>query len=452
MSPAKGKRGAIVTISGSGFGSAEETSTVKFGDATCPGAVSWSDNRLVCKVPAKARVGKVKVVVTTASGASNARVFTVKRGGPPPPVLPGRPTGKAPRGTVTTETPTFAWTEAKAARVYELRVLQGSSQQLAKVGITETSYTSKAPLPTNEDLTWQVRARNEDGVGEWSEPLAFKVVEEKSLKDLLTFGFTRPSVVGQIDQRRNAVTVLVPRETDVTNMTAVFTTNGVAVDIQGRPQTSGVTANSFVFPLTYTVTAFDGTKQDCSVTVLPLGVGDPYQGGVVAYLLRPGDPGFVEGEMHGLIATLRDVNPAVDVGVIWSTVGGEPGGGAQIRPVAQDARLGAGRANTEAIVNQTATVNRRYVTCTGGAAYTCYHLQEGGYDDWFLPSKDELDKLFQNREAVGGFAGYGYWSSTDNYDAPTDSATAAWIQVFSTGEQQHRGKWQYFGVRAVRAF
>ncbi len=36
------------------------------------------------------------------------------------------------------------------------------------------------------------------------------------------------------------------------------------------------------------------------------------------------------------------------------------------------------------------------------------------FNDWFLPSKDELDLLFQQKSVVGGFASAHYWSSSED--------------------------------------
>jgi hypothetical protein len=73
-----------------------------------------------------------------------------------------------------------------------------------------------------------------------------------------------------------------------------------------------------------------------------------------------------------------------------------------------------------------------------------------GYDDWYLPSKDELSKLYSNRDAVGGFETGGYWSSSEN------SHFNAYYFYFYYGEANKYGffddKSYAKRVRAVRAF
>ena len=79
------------------------------------------------------------------------------------------------------------------------------------------------------------------------------------------------------------------------------------------------------------------------------------------------------------------------------------------------------------------------------------------YDDWFLPSKDELNKLFLNKELIGNFQGDGYWSSTE------EDQDGAWRQSFYNGYQNYGNKRSegiegaasgYYGrhVRAIRTF
>ena len=67
--------------------------------------------------------------------------------------------------------------------------------------------------------------------------------------------------------------------------------------------------------------------------------------------------------------------------------------------------------------------------------------------DWRLPTKDELNVMYKNKDKIGGFANGYYWSSTeDGYDY-------AWKQTFNNGSEGYNGSRYYFcNVRAVRTF
>jgi hypothetical protein len=99
-------------------------------------------------------------------------------------------------------------------------------------------------------------------------------------------------------------------------------------------------------------------------------------------------------------------------------------------------------------INYQAVARDIEVGCTtpGTAADICANLTIAGYNDWFLPSKDELNQMYLNKAAIGGFANDGYWSSTEVgfYDA--------WLQSFGDGYQNFSYKFDNFFVRAVRAF
>ena len=69
-----------------------------------------------------------------------------------------------------------------------------------------------------------------------------------------------------------------------------------------------------------------------------------------------------------------------------------------------------------------------------------------GQTDGFLPNKEELDLLYNQRNVVGGFASVYYWSSSEF------GANAAWSQLFFDGFQNDGNKANSLGVRAVRAF
>jgi len=87
-------------------------------------------------------------------------------------------------------------------------------------------------------------------------------------------------------------------------------------------------------------------------------------------------------------------------------------------------------------------------TTPGIAADICANLNLGGYSDWFLPSKDELNLMYQvlKVSGVGGFGNYLYLSSSE-YDTYT-----VWDQGFYNGYQGYSNKGIPDRVRAVRAF
>ena len=102
--------------------------------------------------------------------------------------------------------------------------------------------------------------------------------------------------------------------------------------------------------------------------------------------------------------------------------------------------IGTGDNNTNAIVNALGTGTY--------AARLCCDLDLNGYTDWFLPSKDELDLMYENLhlQGLGAFGSDYYWSSSES------SSGSAWLQRFYGGYQGDGGKDYWNRVRAVRAF
>jgi hypothetical protein len=66
--------------------------------------------------------------------------------------------------------------------------------------------------------------------------------------------------------------------------------------------------------------------------------------------------------------------------------------------------------------------------------------------DWRLPTKEELNFLYEQKDIVGGFAAYDYWSSSEY------NILFAWTQYFSSGNLYSSAKNVTYYVRAVRAF
>jgi hypothetical protein len=106
-------------------------------------------------------------------------------------------------------------------------------------------------------------------------------------------------------------------------------------------------------------------------------------------------------------------------------------------------RLGTGKQNTQIVVDYLRRIGE-----SGKAAQLCDSLVIGEYSDWFLPSKDELNLMYENlkKKGLGEFSNSWYWSSSQIYNL------YSWDQYFSDGRQDYYYKYFTHSVRAVRAF
>ena len=176
------------------------------------------------------------------------------------------------------------------------------------------------------------------------------------------------------------------------------------------------------------VTAIDNqgaeTTAEIEITIEQYNIGDSYAGGIIFYV----DSTF----LHGLICAENDHGTSAE----WGCHGIEITG-------ADGTTVGTGKQNTADIVAGCSEA--------GIPAKICSDLVTNGYNDWFLPSKDELNLLYTNLHHynLGSFAQDVYWSSTE------ESANEAWVQDFSTGGHQGSASKACavpHPVRAIRTF
>lgn len=154
-------------------------------------------------------------------------------------------------------------------------------------------------------------------------------------------------------------------------------------------------------------------------------VGQEYGGGIVFYVDATG--------RHGLIVSKVSQSESMK----WS------GGTTNVLTNAVGAAIGWGKENTLSVVN--AQGQGMYAACV------CKNLNIKGYDDWFLPSKDELHLLYSQKVSgklnnLNGLSDNFYWSSTEI------SENGAWSQSFSNGANSSADKQGSYAVRAIRAF
>jgi len=167
---------------------------------------------------------------------------------------------------------------------------------------------------------------------------------------------------------------------------------------------------------------FDGVRWQ-HITGSVRQIGEEYAGGIVFYVDAKGQ--------HGLVAALSDQS----TGAEWGCSG---------TPMthAYGTKRGCGEANTASIVDKDSC------STAGIAARLCNDLVLNGYSDWFLPSQDELDLMYDNLKTagLGNFGNASYWSSS------AVSSTNARSQNFSNGTQNSTAKTTMFRVRAIRRF
>ena len=115
--------------------------------------------------------------------------------------------------------------------------------------------------------------------------------------------------------------------------------------------------------------------------------------------------------------------------------------------------VGSGKYNTERLVKQMDMDGKAYSDNSGEgvkeyAARKCLDYSNGGCDDWFLPSRDELNLMYENlhKNGLGSFADDHYWSSSEY------SASNAWFQHFGGSYQDDNSRNIEYRVRPVRAF
>lgn len=176
-------------------------------------------------------------------------------------------------------------------------------------------------------------------------------------------------------------------------------------------------------PLRNTQTAIAQTQENAAAQIAGHFIGERFGGGIVFYIDGTGK--------HGLISDTVNLQAAV----WWN--------GTYIKTGATATAIGSGKTNTKLIVAaQGKPINPGY----NYAAWQCSKSKNSGYTDWYLPSKDELNELYNLRNVVGGIPYDGFWSSSESDDV------VAWYLGFNNGSLNYIYKTIGFDVRAVRSF
>ena len=164
-------------------------------------------------------------------------------------------------------------------------------------------------------------------------------------------------------------------------------------------------------------------------------IGQSALGGTIAYILQPGDTGYDANVQHGLVIapTTTTTNTA------WN-----PFTNSFSNSYGTSQAIGTGAANTAIIIAANLGTT---------AAAACAAVNAGGYNDWYLPSRYELEAI--NNTLTSGYnfvAGKFYWSSSEvgsNYSAWTVQWNGPYGGGWSTPQSNTNGA---VYSRAVRSF
>lgn len=187
-----------------------------------------------------------------------------------------------------------------------------------------------------------------------------------------------------------------------------------------------------LLPIMLLALSIQSCKEDDPEVVTPpkvLAIGDFHQGGVIFYL----DSTLT----HGYVCTIDNQSYGCEWGCQPSVVTGAYG-----------SEVGTGAQNTLDI--------RSVCPSNLIAAAICDNLNSGGYDDWFLPSKDELNLMHENIDVINLTSEANNGERIQNIEYWTSShqlSNTVWVQYMGQGGRQYGDKEDESNhVRAIRAF
>jgi hypothetical protein len=159
-------------------------------------------------------------------------------------------------------------------------------------------------------------------------------------------------------------------------------------------------------------------------------IGAHYQGGIIFWIDSTGQ--------HGLIAAPADYR---DRAIFWANWAS---GVEYAETGAKGKKIGSGKGNTRKIL---ISQGKPFATVPY-AAQVCHKLELDEYDDWYLPSVDELMEMYYLRDIIGNFGSdRAYWTSTE-----FDGTRAYRIYFGTTPLVSYYDKINWHWVRAIRTF
>jgi len=283
-----------------------------------------------------------------------------------------------------------------------ITILNNSGNMVFTLNLKATGYTPKPQITiSQDDKTVSQYSEFDFGTFFINEPENLTFTITNSGEAPLTFVTVNNNRVNILDNTANAFSVVQQPSAAMIvapGNTATFilrfnpTTEGL--DYRANVQLETNSENNSVFSF--------WLKGQCERRVYKIGDTGP-AGGIIFY-----DAGSVINGWRYLEAYTTDLTAQ------W---------GGSNYTVGTGLSIGDGKANTQKIV---ALLNQLGETLC--AAQVCTSLNINGFKDWFLPSRDELNVMYNNRLILKMSASM-YWSSSES--SGNFASTAAWARNFS---------------------
>lgn len=237
----------------------------------------------------------------------------------------------------------------------------------------------------------------------------------------------------------NAQSVLIDPSNSSSILNAQSTTKGILPPRMSEIQRNNMTGlvvgvvvycldcTSGAGPYSYNGSSWTPMFVPPSAPITPtFSVGQSKFGGVIFYVDESGQ--------HGLVAALSDQSSAT-----WYN-------GNYKNTLAIRSGIYSGFNNTERI-------NTEQGAGTYAASIATQN-NSGGFGDWYLPSKDEMTKMFQQIAVIPAITnGANYWSSTEeSVSNPENTSLNAYQVILSSGVSSLQTKNTTARVRAIRRF
>lgn len=170
------------------------------------------------------------------------------------------------------------------------------------------------------------------------------------------------------------------------------------------------------------------------ITTSGLTAGTSYLGGRIAYIFQSDDVGYVAGEIHGFIIMNHKMG-------MTAPFGGYNASTSTYTYTNTSMGFGTGRNNTLLLNNKTYTNAGKYI----------YNVLYDGYNDWYIPSYYEWNKIIPNWASIGiGAGNFQCSSETDLYNS---FYVACYIvNGVMSGNMTNGGKMSNYDIIGIRNF